>query len=88
MTQTLDAVGGVMGGTHHYEVLLGPVAAADAEVRFRLYCSSPSRERHDRYCSEDERIVLVAVPAVAQAPEGRTDRTTSARGASEGEGRR
>jgi hypothetical protein len=48
-----------MGGTHHYEVLLGPVEAADAEVRFRLYCSSPSRETHGAYCSEDERMVRV-----------------------------
>lgn len=88
VTQPLDAVGGVMGGTNHYEVLLGPVDAADAEVRFRLYCSSPSRESHGEYCSEEERIVRVAVPAVAQAHEGQTDRATSARGASEGEGRR
>lgn len=70
MTQALDAVGGVMGGTHHYEVLLGPVGAADAELRFRLYCSSPSRETHDQYCTEEERIVVIAVPAGTQVAEG------------------
>lgn len=62
-TGALNAVGGVMGGAHHYELTLGPVGASDAVVRFRLYCTSPSRERHDAYCSDDERRVRVAVPA-------------------------
>ena len=61
-TQALGAVGGVMGGTHHYEATLGPVGAADAEIRFRLYCRSPNRDTHDQYCSEEERMVRVLAP--------------------------
>jgi alpha-amylase/alpha-mannosidase (GH57 family) len=75
-THALGAVGGVMGGAHHYEVTLGPVGAADAEVRFRLYCTSPGRETYDQYCSEEERSILIAVPAGAQADEGRMNRRT------------
>ena len=51
LRDALDAVGGVMGGAHHYEVTLGPLGVADAVVCFRLYCTSPSRERHNAYCS-------------------------------------
>lgn len=61
-TRTLDAVGGVMAGSHHYEVTLGPVGVADTVVRFRLHCTSPSRERHDPYCTDDERMVRVVAP--------------------------
>jgi hypothetical protein len=35
-------------------------------VGFRLYCSSPSLERHDRYCSDEKRMVWVAFPAGAE----------------------
>jgi hypothetical protein len=30
-------------------------------IRFRLYCTSPSRERHDAYCSDDERRVRISI---------------------------
>ena len=59
-TQALDAVGGVMGGAHHYELTLGPVRAADMEVRFRLFCKSPRRRTHAEYCSDEERVVRIA----------------------------
>lgn len=59
-TETLNAVGGVMGGAHHYELTLGPVSEADTEVRFRLYCKSPRRSTHAEYCSDEERVVRIA----------------------------
>ena len=83
-TRALDAVGGVMGGAHHYEVTLGPLGVADAVVRFRLYCRSSNRETHDQYCSEEERSVRIAIPAGPQADEEQMDRTARARGAYEG----
>ena len=87
-TRALDAVGGVMGGAHHYEVTLGPVAVADAVVCFRLYCASPSREaHHDQYCSEEERRVRVAIPAGPRADEEPMDPAARAHGVYE-EGRR
>lgn len=58
--KVLGAVGGAMGGAHHYELTLGPVTAADAEIHFRLYCKSPHREVHAEYCSDEERIVRIA----------------------------
>lgn len=58
--QVLEAVGGVMGGAHHYEVTVGPVDAADGEIHFRLYCKNPSREVHAEYCSDEERMVRIA----------------------------
>ena len=83
-TLVLAAVGGVMGGAHHYEVSLGPVGAADGAVRFRLDCASPSRETHDEYCSEEERMVRIAVPAGSEFGPG--PRPTGARGAFERQG--
>lgn len=63
VSETLDAVGGVMGGAHHYEVTLGPFEATDAGVRFRLYCGTPGRIPHGEYCSDEERVVRIASPA-------------------------
>ena len=66
ITEALNAVGGVMGGSHHYESILGPVTETDVDVRFRLYCKSANRETHGSYCSEEERMVRVAAPMRAK----------------------
>ena len=62
-TQALESVGGVMGGAHHYELTVGPLRAADVELRFRLYCRSPNRSAHAEYCSDEERVVRIAAHA-------------------------
>ena len=61
----LSAVGGVMAGTHRYQLSLGPFPLASRIVRFRFGCTHPNCDCKDICCKPDEREVRIADEPVA-----------------------
>jgi hypothetical protein len=67
---SLSAVGGVMAGTHRYQLTLGPFPEGSRNVRFSFHCTHPGCDGTDICCKVEERTVSIIEPAAGgEAPE-------------------
>jgi alpha-amylase/alpha-mannosidase (GH57 family) len=60
----LARAGGVMAGTSHYHLTIGPFPAATRLIRFRFRCTHQGCDCHDACCRTEEYRVRVESPKV------------------------